>query len=250
MKATLVEKRGFGIRDTLYKFKLAEPVVSEPGQFVEVEITKNHVPFLRRPISIFHADGDTVELLIRTVGAGTTQMLKWETGHETDMLVPLGRGFSWNEGPGDCLLVGGGIGAAPLGYLAEKLLDAGKNVHFLFLPRRNDAILGSFRRLKEIDLFIAENRTELPGAVNAALDAGKGAGGVYACGPDAMMRVTAGLCVQNNLECQVSMEERMGCGFGICAGCVVPVKSGDGFTYKKACVDGPVFNGGEVIFHE
>jgi len=250
MKATLVKKQSLGSRDTLYTFQLAEPVTSEPGQFVELKITKGLTPFLRRPISIFYAENDILELLVRSVGTGTKQMTEWEAGQEADMLIPLGNGFSFADGPGDCLLVGGGIGAAPLAFLAEKLLDAGKTVHLLFLPKRDEVVLSAFRRLNEMNLYFAENRAGLPKALNAALDAGQGKGGVYTCGPDAMMKVVAETCAQRDIACQVSMEERMGCGFGICAGCPVPIKTEGSFVYKKACVDGPVFRGEEVMFDE
>ena len=250
MKTVLIEKSGFGPRDTLYKFRLPEPVPSAPGQFAELKVHDGLSPFLRRPISIFHAEGDELELLVRTVGAGTTQMLGWELGHEADILAPLGNGFKWVEGSGDCLLVGGGVGIAPLNYLAEKLLDAGKSVHLLFLPKRDSAILGAVHRLEEMDACIAENRSELPDALDAALSSGKGKDGVYACGPDAMMRLVSDVCGQKGIFCQASLEERMGCGFGICFGCAVRIKSEDGFVYKKACSDGPVFDGGEVVFHE
>ncbi|MDR1246016.1 MAG: hypothetical protein LBK57_03195 [Clostridiales Family XIII bacterium] len=250
MKAALVEKKSFGLLDTLYTLRLPEPLCPAPGQFAELRISNELTPFLRRPISIFHAENNLVNLLVRRVGIGTTQMSEWQIGHETDILIPLGHGFTWTEGPGNCLLVAGGIGLAPLNYLAEKLLDAGKTVRLLFLPKRDDRLLASLHRLDEVHVLFAENRTELPQALSAALDAGNGADGVYVCGPEGMMRVVTEICTQKNIECQVSMEERMGCGFGICVGCAVRIKSGNAFVYKKACTDGPVFPGAEVIFHE
>ena len=248
--AVLSAKQQFGDRDTLYTFTLPEAVDTVPGQFVEVRIREGETPFLRRPISIFHAKGDQLQLLIRTVGAGTREMLTWEPGYQADLLLPLGNGFRWENTPGDCLLIGGGIGIAPLNYLAEKLLDAGKRVHLLFLPKRDSGILKAVHRLAEMDIQFIENRKALPDALKTALTLNMGTGGVYTCGPNAMMELVAKTAAQYGVPCQVSMEARMGCGFGICVGCVVRIRDGDSFVYKKACMDGPVFQGEEVLFDE
>ena len=143
MFVRLTELRPVTARDTLYRFTC--PAIARaalPGQFVELKLTGGCDPFLRRPISLFDADGtETFSLLVRTVGRGTEYMTGWTPGMEIDVLGPLGSGFSWETDTRDCLLVAGGIGLAPMGFLARRLLDEGKRVRLLFSPRRDAALL-------------------------------------------------------------------------------------------------------------
>lgn len=252
MTATLIKKEFFGNRDTLYYFDCPE-VASKaiPGQFVEVRVSEGLEPFLRRPISIFYAEGNVLVLLVRTVGKGTTMMTEWETGHKTDIIGPLGNGFDLGAGSEDVLLVGGGIGVAPLYYLAKKLLEKGKKPRLLFLPKRDAVVMESFGELvSQLNLTFSENRKELPEVLEKTIEETK-PGVVYTCGPNMMMKAVSEICAEKGIAVQVSMEERMGCGIGICAGCAVAIKTDDGdFTYMKVCKDGPVFDGKEVLFNE
>ena len=154
MFVRLTELRPVTARDTLYRFTC--PAIARaalPGQFVELKLTGGCDPFLRRPISLFDADGtETFSLLVRTVGRGTEYMTGWTPGMEIDVLGPLGSGFSWETDTRDCLLVAGGIGLAPMGFLARRLLDEGKRVRLLFSPRRDAALLDALPFRERLDV--------------------------------------------------------------------------------------------------
>lgn len=249
MEAVLMERRQATPRDHLYIFHCpAIAAAAQPGQFVEVKVSRHHVPFLRRPISIFDADGSqTFTLLVHTVGEGTALMEEWTPGQRVDVIGPLGHGFSWREEERTALLVAGGIGLAPMELLARKLLEAGKRVRLLFTPRRHDALLDALSLRDRVDILEADNREVLPQVLGQALD---GVDMVYACGPEGMLETTARVCGEHGTRCQLSMERRMACGIGICLGCAVAIRQDGQLTYKKACKDGPVFWGEEVSFHE
>ena len=249
MVARLVRSCQVTARDTLYEFNCPELAVeAKPGQFVEVALGEDGGPFLRRPISIFDCDGKSrFSLLVRTVGRGTQGMTSWKTGREVDVLGPLGNGFSWPEKAGSCVLVGGGIGLAPLAYLARKLLKDGWEVHMLFSPQREAALLNVLPQKEKLKIRCAENRTQLPEIFEKMLP---GADCVFACGPEGMLEIVAGKTVEKNVACQLSMERHMACGIGICLGCAIAVRTPAGLTYQKVCKDGPVFQAEEVSFHE
>ena len=249
MFVRLTELRPVTARDTLYRFTC--PAIARaalPGQFVELKLTGGCDPFLRRPISLFDADGtETFSLLVRTVGRGTEYMTGWTPGMEIDVLGPLGSGFSWETDTRDCLLVAGGIGLAPMGFLARRLLDEGKRVRLLFSPRRDAALLDALPFRERLDVSCCENRSALPAALDALL--AQGANAVFSCGPEGLLESVAERAAAHGVPCQLSMERRMACGIGICLGCAIAIHTPGGVTYKKVCKDGPVFRGEEVAFH-
>ncbi len=251
MKAILKEKKQFGSRDVLYVFDCPELASkAKPGQFVEVKVSDGMEPFLRRPISIFDATENELKLLVRTVGTGTKLMTAWEAGKEVDILGPLGNGFDLEQVDQKALLIGGGIGAAPLYFLARELQAKGKDVKLLFLPKRDAVVLESFGDLIDAaNIVFAENRHAFPDVLKEVIKTGDEKPQIFTCGPTAMMKTATQVALEEGAAIQVSLEERMGCGIGICAGCAVAIKIDDGdFTYKKVCKDGPVFNGEEVLF--
>lgn len=250
MIALLNQKIIVDEKDTLYVFECPEIArKAKPGQFVEVQVSDGTEPFLRRPISIFDVRDTELKLLVRTVGKGTFLMQKWEPGKEVDIIGPLGRGFHLHRDDKNVILAGGGIGAAPLYYLTRELLKGGKNVTLLFSPKRDMTVLKSFEDLQDnIKVEFNENRHTLPGVLEE-LFRKNGADVIYTCGPTAMMRTVVEKAQAAGIPSQVSLEEKMGCGIGICMGCVVPIKTrGNDFEYKRVCHDGPVFDGEEVIF--
>lgn len=250
MLATLLEQRPVTDRDTLYVFDCPELArKAQPGQFVELKLTDSAEPFLRRPISIFDSDGQrTFTLLVRTVGRGTEYMTRWTAGTEVDVLGPLGKGFFWEKDCESCIIVGGGIGLAPLNYLARTLVREGKRVRLLFSPKRDAQLLESLPEKENLEIFCAENRA---GVCPALEDLRKEAADcIFCCGPEGMLETVGEYAVANNIPCQLSMERRMGCGFGICVGCAIAIRTENGVVYKKVCKDGPVFRAEEVSFHE
>ena len=251
MIAVLTEKRVVTDRDVLYTFECLEMAQkAKAGQFVEVRVSEGMEPFLRRPISIFDVDGTKLRLLVRTVGTGTRMMKEWEPGQEADILGPLGNGFRVAGEEKHVLLVGGGIGAAPLYELAEVLKAQDTKIEYLFSPKRDAAVMGAYDALTdELVMHYSENRRELPVVLEEILKAGDSpVDMVYTCGPTAMMHTVRDVCVKCGVPVQVSLEEKMGCGMGLCTGCVVKIRNGEDFDYKKVCHDGPVFRGEEVIF--
>lgn len=249
MSARLYSKRKITERDTLYRLECPEIAVkAKPGQFVEVRVRDALEPFFRRPISIFNTDGVYLDLLVRTVGRGTELMTEWESGQEIDIIGPLGSGFSWESSEKRFLLAGGGIGAAPLHFLARRLKQEGKAARMFFSPQRGKAVLDAFEAGLETEPRFAANRNEVAPVFLQILEE-EVPDRVFVCGPDTFMEAVAKVCGERGIPVQVSMESRMACGIGICLGCVISVRSGEGIVYKKVCSDGPVFRGEEVVFH-
>ncbi|MBF0142732.1 MAG: dihydroorotate dehydrogenase electron transfer subunit [Magnetococcales bacterium] len=248
--------------------RLAAPEVavsSLPGHFVHVNCGPGFT--LPRPFSVFDADpeGGWIEILYKVVGAGSGAMAAWRVGDGVSFLGPIGRPFLTTLArPSRALLIAGGVGLAPLDFLARFLVRCGTEVHF-FLGLEGESPLPltpgaggalTLGRLGELGIrvhlasrgeragFFRGNVTDLVARVLAGGELGELAGtGVFVCGPMAMMRAAAALVGGYGLTGECSLEERMGCGFGGCAGCVAPVRIGDGgeWEYRRVCVDGPVF---------
>lgn len=250
MLAVLTEVRPITQRDTLYTFKCPDIArTARPGQFVELKLTDTYDPFLRRPISIFDADGSqSFSLLVRTVGRGTAAMTGWKVGTEADVLGPLGNGFSWKPEVRDCVLVAGGIGLAPMAFLAKQLLTEGKYVRLVFSPHRDAELLKALPFQEQLGIAFSENRTALPVVLTAILRHGVDA--VFSCGPEGLLETVAEYAAEYHAPCQLSVERRMACGIGICLGCAIAIRTEQGMTYKKVCKDGPVFQAEEVVFNE
>ena len=238
------------LASSIYKLVLQAPKTASvilPGQFVHMQVASAKTAMLRRPFSVYQASESegTITIIYDVVGSGTELMSKWHAGQNTTILAPLGN--TWAEGtqPKRALLVGAGVGAAPLFMLAKKLKSAGTTV---------DTALGA--RTK--DLLVTKNDYEALGlhSVEVATDDGTaGFNGfctklaeemlasnaydyVATCGPVPVMKEIANLCAKANVNCEVSMEERMACGVGTCKTCVVNTTDGK----QRTCSAGPVFN--------
>ena len=250
MLAVLTEIRSVTQRDTLYTFKCPDIArTARPGQFVELKLTDGYEPFLRRPISIFDADGDQAfSLLVRTVGRGTAALTKWDVGAKVDVLGPLGNGFAWKPEDRDCVLVAGGIGLAPLSFLAKRLLSEGKQVRLVFSPQRDAELLKVLPFQEQLGIVFSENRNALPAVLTSVLR--HGVDTVFSCGPEGLLGTVAEYAAEYHAPCQLSVERRMACGIGICLGCAIAIRAEQGIVYKKVCKDGPVFRAKEVVFGE
>lgn len=238
-----------------------------PGQFVMVRTPGVDSPLLPRPFSIYSLQdqGETrgVDLLYRVVGAGTERLASRKNGDSIDVLGPLGRGFHVGEGVRRLVLVAGGVGLAPLNFLAEycRRNAEGREIEITaYLGFRTAGLLTGLDSLEAAcnRVIVATDdgsrgyhgmvtdcfRNDLP--LYGVPDTG-----VYACGPRAMMRALAELAEKAGLWCQVSMEERMACGFGVCRGCSVKVRSGClQPRYLSACTDGPVFDAKDIDWND
>ena len=216
--------------------------IRRAGQFVNIAVEGL---FLRRPISVCDFTDDTLTLIYKVVGEGTSRMAKMQAGERLDILTGLGNGFDADRTTSKALLVGGGVGVPPLYRLTKDLVARGKEV---------TAVLG-FNRADEIfyaDEFAAAGAK----MIIATADGSVGTKGFvtdairengvrfdyfYACGPLPMLRA---LCDATAADGELSFEERMGCGFGACMGCSCKTHNGN----KRICKEGPVLRKDEIIW--
>ena len=246
VEAPILNVRKLGARYVLHTYSapsLAKE--AQPGQFVHIRVTDGVHPMLRRPFSICSAGEGSIDVLIKVVGEGTKILSSKKSGDILDIIGPLGSSFRMEEQP--ALLIAGGIGVAPLYFLAQKLKMTGRDILFLYGARtKEDLVLkNEIYSLADKSIFVTEDgSTENRGIVTSRLDAGVVKGrAIYACGPEAML-----VSLQKKLRAlgktaQFSLENRMACGVGACQGCVVETVNG----YRRVCVDGPIFTSGDII---
>lgn len=210
---------------------------SSPGQFVEISIPGL---YLRRPISICNIEGNKMTLIFKVVGKGTEAMSKMTPGTELDLITGLGNGFDTSKTKECAMLAGGGVGVPPMYLLARKLMEEGKKVKVAlgFNTKKEIFYADKFRELgAEVLVATLDGEGDVKGFVTDAirLPEMQGFDFWYACGPLPMLKALG-----RELDCtagEVSMEERMGCGFGACMGCTIETPWGP----KRVCKDGPVF---------
>lgn len=231
-----------------------------PGQFVML-LPRGPLswdPLLRRPISIYRVEADRWSVLYRVVGRGTAMLASLRPGDAVDCLGPLGRGFRFHdlEKGASVVLVGGGVGVPPLYFLSQRLLEAGI-VPEAFAGFASSAQVVAVREWQElgVDVQVTTEDGSLGrrGLVTALLKERLARGSVrriFACGPRPMLGAVARIAGEAGIECQVAMEEWMGCGLGVCLSCVVRVRGGEGSkgTWARVCREGPVFDGREVVW--
>lgn len=223
----------------------------QPGQFVHLRITAGADIILRRPFSIHRADGDRVEILYQIVGEGTLRMAEKPVGDSSmDIVGPLGRGWSVPGAVTHALFVTGGLGAAPLGMLAEQLASRGVAVSVAMGAPTCERLVARalFERVtRRVEIATDDGSVGERGFVTAAADrlfAEEHFDIVYTCGPEPMQRAIAERAEKAGVACQISLERLMACGIGACLSCVVSTRDG----LKRACVDGPVFDAEEVVW--
>lgn len=224
--------------------------IARPGQFLNI-YCKQDSRILPRPISINSIDKEnkTLTIIYGVVGKGTKEFSDLKSRETIDVLGPLGSGFKIDEGLDNHIIVGGGIGTPPLLELAKNL----KGKVEVYLGFRTETFLvEEFESLgAKVYISTDDGSVGLKGNIVDLLKQNKASGDmIYACGPKPMLRGLASWAKDNGIPAQVSLEERMACGIGACVGCVVKIKSEDGWQYKKACQDGPVFLSEEVVWDE
>ena len=215
----------------------------KPGQFVQVRVDGSPGTFLRRPISINDVDyqRNTFKLLIQTAGQGSIRLSDLDPGESLNLIYPLGNSFS-DPLPGErVLLVGGGVGVAPLLFLGKHLLSIGCKPDWLLGFRSRERIidLEEYKSLGNVFLTTEDGSEGEKGYVtNHSVLAENRYDRICCCGPDPMMKAIGNYCTTNGIVCEVSLENLMACGFGICLCCIVNTVKGNVCT----CTEGPVFN--------
>lgn len=235
---------------------------ARPGQFVMLRPAGRGMPFLGRPLGIYsladYGDGAKIEILYRAAGKGTKVISTLCEGECMEILGPLGNTFELSPGMDTAVLVAGGIGIAPLVFLAEELScrSAGTRV-VAYIGARDAATLLGVDRVKVCSAEVristddgsAGHRgpvTELFGRDAGSFDPART--GVFVCGPAPMLKRMSEIAAAHSLSCQVLMEERMACGMGACLGCAIEVRTPAGVEYRQVCSDGPVFDLRQIVW--
>lgn len=222
-----------------------------PGQFVEVRVDGSPSTFLRRPISINFVDRENNELwlLVATVGDGTKQLAKLKFGDVLNCVLPLGNGFTPAKQGEKVLLVGGGVGVAPLLYMGAEMKRQGIEPTFLLGARTaNDLLmLPIFNKYGRAYVTTEDGSMGEKGFVtNHSILKQEHFDRISTCGPTPMMKAVARYARQNNVDCEASLENLMACGLGACLCCVEKTTEGN----LCVCKDGPVFNIKKLLWQD
>jgi len=220
-----------------------------PGQFVQVLVDTSPRIFLRRPVSINYVDreNNAIWLLIQTVGEGTRKICETPAGKTMNLIFPLGSSFTLPEVNGNFLLVGGGVGTAPMLFLGKTLRDKGFSCDFLLGGRSQNDILqrSDFERYGTLYGTTEDGSFGEKGFVtHHSVLQKKKYDFIYSCGPKPMMVAVARYAQSNGIGCEVSLENLMACGFGACLCCIEKTIRGN----VCACTEGPVFNINELTW--
>ena len=256
------------VKNNYFALALKAPRIvrrAQPGQFVQIKVNAGFQPLLRRPFGIHSVKGKRIEVLYEVLGPGTQILSQKKPGDFLDIIGPLGNGFNYRlavSGSRLAVLVSGGMGIAPLVFLAEKLIyrkpqTANRKPLVLIGAKTKSQILceKEFKRLgcdvkistddgslgfrgKITDLLkkLLRNNELTKQRVNDST--------IYACGPRPMLKEVSAVAKKYNIPAQLSLEEHMVCGIGACLGCTVNTREG----YQRACKEGPVFNAQEIIW--
>jgi len=218
-----------------------------PGQFVQVLVKDSPITFLRRPFSIHDFDQakNTFRLLIQIKGEGTRHLSHLRERERLNVLYPLGNSFSIPTGQ-SALLAGGGCGVAPLLFLGKWLKDQGITVTILTGWKRKEDIFeeAKYRECGELLVTTEDGSQGETGMItgHSVFKSGRTFDKIYCCGPDRMMKAISHIATRRGIDCEVSLENTMACGFGVCLCCITPTQHGN----QRVCMEGPVFNTREL----
>ena len=244
----------------LFEMEFAAPAMTEAcqaGQFLHIKVGSIYEPLLRRPISIYDINQNSgrIKLLYKVAGKGTKAICALQASDTIDIIGPLGKGFTIPAKTSRVVLAGGGIGVAPLLYLARVLLNNGSKA-VVYYGADDKLQLAALNRFMEMGLEIkTATRDGSQGYHGLITDCIKetlvpsNTDFIYTCGPEIMMAQVADYAQKHSISGEASLEEYMACGVGACLGCARKLKSSDE-NYVKICKDGPVFsfNGLEFPF--
>jgi len=214
-----------------------------PGQFVQVRVDGSPETFLRRPISVYDVnyEKNRIKLLVQIVGKGTEKMSELKAGDNLNIIYPLGNSFGEPSANDRMLLIGGGVGIAPLYYLGKHLKSKGYKPDFLLGFRNQERIIEYKEFAETGNVFITTedgSKGEKGYVTNHSILTGNKYNRIYCCGPDPMMKAVAKHAAKIDIQCEVSLENLMACGIGACLCCIVDTVHGN----LCSCIDGPVFD--------
>jgi len=262
LKAKVISN--FNIKLNYFKLEVYAPLIAkyaQPGQFVNIRVNQTCYPLLRRPFSIHKVDDAKIEILYETKGEGTRILSQYKPHQTLDIIGPLGKGFTILDDRNLNILVGGGMGIAPLLFLANRianqktkgLLDSQKIILMGANTKKRILCEEEFKRLGFKVKFSTDDGTKgFKGKVTNLLKIFLNnqppksmlSMAVYACGPLPMLEEVCLICKKYKIFSEVSLETHLACGLGMCLGCVIKTKSG----HKRICKDGPVFKTEEIIW--
>jgi dihydroorotate dehydrogenase electron transfer subunit len=257
-QARIIDKKSW---NDYYLFSLESPQIAsqaQPGQFIMVLISPHPHPLLRRPFSIHSKDKKNIEIFFQVSGLGTDLLSQKEVGDFLDILGPLGKGF--HGGPNlkgkDVVAAGGGRGIAPLYFLALELRSLGASVKVFYGGKSlEDIPLKEKFKREGFDLYCStdDGSFGFKGFISDYLEAELEKltpSRIFSCGPEEMMRKIAQFAAEKDIPAEFSLESVMGCGFGVCWGCVKRIKKNNEEGWVKICEEGPVFSSEEIVWTE
>jgi len=221
-----------------------------PGQFLMVALP--HF-YLRRPFSVFKVNKNTISILYKVVGKGTEILSKMKKGNILNILGPCGNEFNIEQKYENIWIIGGGTGIAPLIFLSEKLKRKNKNITF-FYGARNKNLLFFDILPAGIEYVFSTNdgsygyKGTIFSIVEKMIKKEEKPDVIYCGGPELLLQKVSSLSVRHKIPSFITLENFMGCGMGVCYGCVIKVKEQNGWEYKRVCKDGAIFRGEEVIW--
>lgn len=231
-----------------------------PGQFVNIKVNQELIPLLRKPFSVCRRSVQEgwIDIVWKIVGKGTRTLAEHTSGDLVNLIGPLGSGFTIPPETRTALLVGGGLGVAPLPFLCEQLLEARKQVVVFLGAKTKDelSLVDVFLHMGVELLLTTEDGSEgsaglVTDILRDRLKPAKNLAGyhLFSCGPTGFLQAMQRITDEFEVDGQISIETMMGCGFGICMGCPVRLRNGrpGGGLYKLTCIDGPVFDAREVV---
>ena len=236
---TIIENRLLARNTYMMVLRGDSTQFTAPGQFMNVSVEGF---YLRRPISVCDWSPSTVTMIYKTVGRGTEKMASLKEGTALNILTGLGNGYDLSTSGDRPVLIGGGAGIPPLFRLAKELIREGKKPQVILGYNSKDEVFFEDEFIAigaDVTVTTADGSVGIKGFVTDALKQMEGLTYFYACGPIPMLKA---ICTGTDLDGQLSLEERMGCGFGACMGCTVITASGA----KRVCKDGPVFRREEL----
>ena len=250
------------VKPGYYLLRLVSPEIARkalPGQFALLRCSTKDLtdPLLRRPLSFHNVTKEQGEIsfLYQVKGKGTKELTRFVPGDTVDTMGPLGKGFQLEPTKGPIAIIAGGVGVAPLVYLACMAHDKGNTVYTFLGARSTESLLADPDLVRASTRFFAATDDGTEGFCGNIIELLHKetnhlatCTAAYICGPEPVMAAAVSLCAKVGIPCQVSLESTMACGVGACLGCTC--RTTGSHNYSRVCTEGPVFDGREVILDE